>query len=218
MDKRFLLIIAALVVIFGGIFWFTKSNSSNNTGSTGENSSQTSGSNNVIGNNTTGVELVEFADYQCPACYQFHPIVEQIVEEYGDRISFQFRNFPLVQIHPNAMIAARAAEAAGMQGKFWEMNDLLFTNQQNWSSVSNPTSIFVHYAEQLGLDTAKFQEDMSSSATLAIINADVSAAQALGATGTPTFVLNGKKIDTPNSYEAFAKLLDDAIAENQNNQ
>lgn len=218
MDKRFLIIIAVLVVIFGGIFWFTKSNSSNNNGSGGQNSSQASGSNNFTGNNTTGVELVEFADYQCPACYQFHPVVKQLIEEYGDRVSFRFRNFPLVQLHPNAMIAARAAEAAGMQGKFWEMNDLLFTNQQNWASVSNPTNIFVQYAQQLGLDTTKFQEDMNSSATLAIINADVSAAQALGATGTPTFVLNGKKIDTPATYEAFTKLLDDAIAQNQNNQ
>lgn len=215
MDKRFLLILAALVIVFGGIFWFTKSKSSAPGG--GSNSSQESGSNHVLGNNTTGVELVEFGDYQCPACYQYYPLVKQVQEKYNDQISFQFRNFPLVQIHPNAMISARAAEAAGLQGKFWEMHDLLYTNQNDWAQVGSPSSIFVQYAQQLGLDTAKFEEDMNSAAVLAIINGDVSAAQSLGATGTPTFVLNGKKIESPATLEAFSEVIDKAIAENAQN-
>lgn len=215
MDKRFLLILAALVIVFGGIFWFTKSKSSAPGG--GSNSSQESGSNHVLGNNTTGVTLVEFGDYQCPACYQYYPLVKQVQEKYNDQISFQFRNFPLVQIHPNAMISARAAEAAGLQGKFWEMHDLLYTNQNDWAQVGSPSSIFVQYAQQLGLDTAKFEEDMNSAAVLAIINGDVSAAQSLGATGTPTFVLNGKKIESPATLEAFSEVIDKAIAENAQN-
>lgn len=215
MDKRFLLILTAIIVIFGGIFWFTKSKSS---APSGGDTSQNSGTNHLLGNNTTGVTLVEFGDYQCPACYQYYPLVKQLQEKYNDQIAFQFRNFPLVQIHPNAMLAARAAEAAGMQGKFWEMHDLLYTNQNSWSSQSNPTNIFVGYAQQLGLDTNKFTEDMNSAAVLAMINADVSAAQALGATGTPTFVLNGKKIESPQTLEEFSKVIDAAIAENKGNQ
>lgn len=215
MDKRFLLILAALVVIFGGIFWFTKSNSS--APSSGDSSSQGAGSNHVLGNNTTGVTLVEFGDFECPACYQYYPLVKQVQEKYNDQIEFRFRNFPLVQIHKNAMLAARAAEAAALQDKYWDMFDLIYTNQNSWKSASNPSDIFVGYANQLGLDTAKFTEDMNSAAVLATINADVSAAQAIGATGTPTFVLNGEKIETPNSLEAFTQVIDDAIAEQKAN-
>lgn len=216
MDKRFLLILAALAVIFGGIFWFTKSSSSN-TNSNGD-TSQESGSNHVLGAENTGVELIEFGDFQCPACGQYYPIVTQVQEKYNDQITFRFRHFPLVQIHQNAMIAARAAEAAGLQNNFWEMYNVLYQNQNSWSQSSDPSSIFVQYAEQLGLDTTKFQEDMNSAAVLAVINADVSAAQALGATGTPTFVLNGKKITSPTSLEEFSQLIDAAIAESQSNQ
>lgn len=216
MDKRFLLIIAALVIIFGAIFWFTKSKSTSPGNTSGD---TTAGTNHVIGNNTTGVTLVEFGDYQCPACYQYYPLVKQVQEKYNDQIAFQFRNFPLVQRHSNAMIAARAAEAAGMQNKFWEMHDMLFQNQQNWAEASNAGTYFEQFAEQLGLDLNKFKEDMNSAVVLEAINADVAAAQALGATGTPVFAINGKKIDPlPKSIDEFSKLIDAAIAQNANQQ
>lgn len=210
MDKRFLMIIAVLVLIFGGIFFFTKSKSnapgSNNGGS------QTGGSNHVVGANQKQVTLVEFGDFQCPACAQYYPVMKQVKQKYGDQIAFQFRHFPLVQIHPNAMVAARAAEAAGKQGKFWEMHDLLYENQTAWSQSSNPNAIFEQYAAQLSLNVETFKQDMADSNTLAIINADVAAAQGFGATGTPTFVLNGKKIESPNNADGFFKLIDEAIA------
>ncbi len=217
MDKRFLIIIAVLVVVFGGIFWFTKSRSSAPGANGGD--SSTGGTNHVIGNNTTGVTLVEFGDFQCPACYQYWPLVKQVQEKYNDQIAFQFRNFPLVQIHPNAMMAARAAEAASLQDKFWEMHDLLFQNQQSWASAPNPGAFFEQYAAQLGLNVEQFKTDMNSPVVAAAINADVAAVQALGGTGTPVFVLNGKKIDPlPKTVEEFSKLIDDAIAEQNQNQ
>lgn len=211
MDKRFLLILAALILIFGGIFWFTKSKSA----APGTANGETQASNHVSGANTKGVSLIEFGDYQCPACGQFFPITQALKSKYGDQISFRFANFPLVQIHPNAMVAARAAEAAALQGKFWEMHDLLFQNQESWAQMGNPSPVFEQYATSLGLDVAKFKTDSASSAVLATINADTAEAQSYDAQATPTFILNGKKIDNPTSLEAFSKVIDEAIKNNQ---
>lgn len=206
MDKRFLLILASLVIIFGGIFFLTKSKSAapGQTGSTKAVSNHTEGT-------SKKVTLVEYGDYQCPACGQFYPIVKQLQAKYANDITFRFANFPLVQIHQNAMVGARAAEAAALQNKFWEMHDMLYENQNSWSASSDPNPYFVQYATSLGLDITKFKQDMASQAVLDTINADTSEVQALGGTGTPTFVLNGKKIENPNSLEAFSKIIDEAI-------
>lgn len=142
---------------------------------------------------TGKVQVVEFGDYQCPACGQAYPITKQILSEYGDKITFVFRNFPLPQLHPNAEAGAEAAEAANAQGKFWEMHDMLYENQDSWSDVSDPTDIFVSYASTLGLDTAKFKKDITSKAYDKYIQSDVSDGYSLGITGTPTFYINGKQ-------------------------
>ncbi len=206
MDKRFLLILAALVLIFGGIFFFSKSKSA----APGKSSSNSAVSNHTLGTGKK-VTLVEYGDYQCPACGQFYPIVKQLQTKYADQMTFRFANFPLVQIHQNAMVGARAAEAAALQGKFWEMHDLLYQNQNSWSASSDPNPYFVQYATSLGLDITKFKQDMASQAVLNTINADTSEVQAFGASGTPTFILNGKKIENPNSLEAFSQVIDEAI-------
>lgn len=206
MDKRFLLILAALVLIIGGIFFFTKTK----TAAPGQSSNNKAISNHAQGDNKK-VVLVEYGDYQCPACGQFYPIVKQLQAKYANDITFRFANFPLVQIHKNAMVGARAAEAAALQGKFWEMHDLLYENQNTWSASSDPNPYFVQYASSLGLDITKFKQDMASQAVLNTINADTSEAQAAGATGTPTFVLNGKKIENPSTLEAFSALIEEAI-------
>jgi protein-disulfide isomerase len=212
MDKRFLLILGAILVIFGGVFWFSKNKSTRSN-----NSQQGTPSNHVIGTNTTGVALVEYGDYQCPACGQFYPIVKQLQATYANKISFRFANFPLVQIHQHAMEGARAAEAASLQNKFWEMHDILYENQTTWSQASNPSAYFEQYAAQLGLNLTKFKQDMASQAVLNTINADVGQVQALGGSGTPTFVINGKKVENnPSSLEAFSKLIDDTIAAQAN--
>jgi protein-disulfide isomerase len=141
---------------------------------------------------TGDVQLVEFGDYQCPACAQAHPIVKKLTKEYEGKVTFVFRNFPLRQIHSNATPAAEAAEAAGEQGKFWEMHDMLYENQQNWSLLPDPTSIFVQYATELKLDTDKFKKDMTADATDERIQQDQSDGYAVGVSGTPTFFVNGK--------------------------
>lgn len=215
MSKRFLIIMAALVLLFIGVIVFGKDgddSSSNN----GDNSSQ--GSNYVLGAGTDGVTLVEFGDFQCPACGSYYSVLKQVKEKYGDRIKFQFRHFPLVQIHQNAMVAHRAAEAAGRQDKFWEMHDLLYERQQAWQDSSNPTTIMEDYASELGLNIDKFKTDFASASVNDTIQADIKAGQALGASSTPTFVLNGNKLEPlPTDVAGFSKLIDEAIAA-QNNQ
>ena len=181
--------------------------------------SNVSPTNHIKGSDKTGVVLTEYGDFQCIACAQYYPLVKQIFATYGDRIQFQFRNYPLVQIHQNAFVAHRAVEAADNQGKFWEMHDLLYENQKSWESSNNASAIFVTFAKQLGLDTAKFQQDMALESTNDKINADVQAGQALKATSTPTFVLDGKKIESnPRSLEEFNKLIDEAIAKKTTGQ
>ena len=162
------------------------------------------------------VNLTEYGDFECPACKAYFPLVDQIVEEYGDRVAFQFRHFPLTQIHANALIASRAAEAAGKQNKFFEFHDILYQQQDNWKTVSDPTSFFEGYATQLSLNIEQFKADLRSSEASDSINADRKVAQDLGSSSTPTFVLNGKRLETnPADLEGFKKLLDEALAQNQ---
>src|SRR5688572_1454871 len=127
MSKTFWAIIAIIIVIFGGIVLFSSKDESKNG------TSESKPTNHIYGEGKSGVKLVEYGDYQCPFCGQFYPIVEQIKQQYGEQITFQFRNLPLVSLHQNAFAAARAAEAADKQGKFWEMYSLLFQNQTAWS-------------------------------------------------------------------------------------
>lgn len=210
MSKQFLAILAIIILGFIGVFTVTQKKSSNN-GSSNGNSSQLS--NHVIGENQKGVVLVEYGDYQCPACGQFYPLVKQVVEKYKTDIQFQFRNFPLQQIHPNARAGSRAAEAAAKQNKFWEMHDTLYEQQKSWVSLTDVTPAFEAYAQQLGLDVAKFKTDFASTEVNDIINADYAEGTRLGVEGTPTFFLQGKKIDpNPTDVAGFSKLIDEAIA------
>lgn len=214
MSKRFLLILAALVVVFIGIVVVSKNKEESTTTNNGA-----AGSNYVKGPDTAPVSIVEFADFQCPACRSYFPITRQLVDKYGDKIKFQFRHFPLVQIHQNAMIAHRAAEAAGRQGKFWEMHDLLYSRQNVWSESNNATSIMEDYASELGLNVDQFKTDFSSESVNDTIQADIKAGQALGANSTPTFIINGKKIETlPTDLAGFSQLIDEQIAQQGNQQ
>ncbi len=208
MSNRFFITLLVVIAVVAGVFTFTKhkNNPTTNNATASQPTSHTEGS------TKSGVVLIEYGDYQCPACGQYYPIVKQVFDKYKDRITFQFRNFPLVQIHQNAFASARAAEAADKQGKYWEMHDLLYENQQTWSTATNPTSYFAAFAQQLGLNVTQFQTDMQSSEVSGQINADISEAQKIGANSTPTFVLDGKKLEkNPTSVDDFNKLIEDAI-------
>lgn len=155
----------------------------------------------------TKVTLIEYSDFQCPACGAYYPIVKQLSQEFKN-LSVVYRHFPLAQ-HANARPAAQAAEAAGQQGKFWEMHDLLFGNQNAWSDSNTAEQIFIAYAQSLELDMEKFKTDFNSAETKNKIEADYQSG-ASEIDGTPTFFLNDKKIQNPQSYEDFRSIIQQA--------
>lgn len=211
MSKGFLAVIAAVILIFIGIFAFGghKSDSGSGKSSGSSNGQPTS---HVEGKGQAGVTLVEYGDYQCPYCGQYYPVVKQVVAKYNDQIKFQFRNFPLVNLHQNAFAGARAAEAAALQGKFWQMHDLLYDNQSQWSESDNPSQYFQQYAKQLGLNIDQFSKDYSSNKVNDAINADKAAGDKLNVQGTPTFFLNGKQVQLNADINSFSQQIQDAIA------
>lgn len=165
----------------------------------------------IKGNEAATVVVKEYGDFQCPACGQFYPYVKEIMEEYGADIRFEYHHFPLVTAHPYAVPAARAAEAAGQQGKFWEMHDLLFENQSAWSNAGNPAPFFAQYAEQLGLDMDMYRRHLRSNLIDQSIEDSFNEARELGFTGTPTFVLNGAKMEF-STYEDFKAQIAAAVS------
>jgi protein-disulfide isomerase len=194
MDRRFLVILGVIVVVFIGVATIgnkTNNNTASNAGAP---------TNHVEGDLTSKVTLVEYGDYECPVCESYFQTVQAVQQKYDSDMKFQFRNLPLSSIHPNAIAGARAAEAADLQGKFWQMHDTLYTEQnwEEWSTSSNPEPYFWVYASQLGLNVNKFKTDFASSEVNDRIQADLAAFAKTGEEqATPTFFLNGKYI--PNN-------------------
>ncbi|MEN9337999.1 MAG: hypothetical protein RIQ41_313 [Candidatus Parcubacteria bacterium] len=153
------------------------------------------------------VTLVEFGDFQCPACGAYEPVVRKVLADNAGSVTLVFKHFPLTQIHQNALLAAKASEAAALQGRFWEMHDMLYDNQTEWSGALNARDIILGYATKLGLDVAKFTQDLASEDIEKKIVAEYKEGVALGVQGTPTFFLNGKMISNPTSVEAFNNLI-----------
>ncbi|MFZ2831642.1 MAG: thioredoxin domain-containing protein [Minisyncoccia bacterium] len=162
------------------------------------------------GAKTPKVSFVEYSDFQCPACGAYYPMLEEMFAEYKDKISFTYRHFPLPQ-HKNALPSAYASEAAGNQGKFWEMAEMLFKNQSEWSESANTTMIFEGYAGKLGLDIAKFKIDVASDATKARVERSAKSGQLSAIDHTPTFFINGKIATNPRSKEELTALIEYAI-------
>jgi protein-disulfide isomerase len=218
MSKQFLAVVAAIIIVFVGIFVI----SNHKSGSSGNNISATKPTNHVEGQGKDGVTLVEYGDYQCPYCGEAYQTIKAIQQEYNQQITFQFRNFPLTSLHPNAFAGARAAEAANLQGKFWDMHDLLYDQNvtyygsnetdSTWVNASNPLPDFDSYAKQLGLNVSEFNTDYASTKVDDVINADLSAGNKLGITGTPTFYLDGKQLSvTSYSLKTFQGYINAAI-------
>ncbi len=160
---------------------------------------------------TGAVQLVEFGDYQCPACGAAYPNVKQLLANYSGKITFYFRNFPLTSIHQNALDGAEAAEAAGDQGKYWQMHDKLYESQKDWSELSDPTDTLVGYAKGLGLDTTKFKQALTSKQFQSVIDQDLADGNALSIQGTPTFYFNGVQYTGASTYEALSAQADSLL-------
>jgi len=155
----------------------------------------------TLGSDANKILLIEYGDLQCPSCGSAHPHVKALMEEYGSDVTFVFRNFPLTSIHPNARAAATVAEAAGLQGKYWEMHDMLFESQGDWSTLdaTKRTDVFNNYAKELDLDMDKFNADLTARPAGQKVNFDLAIGKNVGVSATPTFFLNDDKLDDATS-------------------
>ncbi len=197
-----------IVLLFGYYFYATSTNPVSTTNDTPVVITQTD---HVRGAKNGKVTLVEFGDFQCPACGSFEPIVRQVLADNKDTLKFSFRHFPLTQIHKNALLAAKASEAAALQGKFWEMHDILYDKQEEWGEALNAREFIMLYANTLKLDSKKFTADLDNKVLEDKILAEFKEGVKLGVQGTPTFFLNGKKVeDTPRNLADFNKMIKDA--------
>lgn len=160
---------------------------------------------NMAGSQTAAVTLEEFADFQCGSCAAANPVMSEIKSLYGSRIKFIFRNYPLsIPAHDKAYEASVAAEAAGLQGKFWDMQNLLFANQQAWTAAPSFKQIWKGYAEKIGIDVAKWEADMAGIAAKGRVDADLARGKALSVNSTPTLYINGMSV--PYSEMSVPKL------------
>jgi protein-disulfide isomerase len=157
------------------------------------------------GNAEARLAIVEFSDFQCPFCRRVGPTLEQIESEYGDQVRIVFKHMPL-GMHDKAPAAHAAAEAAHQQGKFWEMHDLIFSDQAAMSPEK-----YVEYAQQLNLDVARFQRDVASAEVKSRVEADTQEAARLGVTGTPAFFVNGRFLSGAQPFPAFKELIDQEL-------
>jgi protein-disulfide isomerase len=162
------------------------------------------------GNADAAVVLVEYSDFQCPACRAMYPIVSELVEQYGESLRFEYRHFPIEGSHPYALQAAVAAEAAGQQGKFYEFHDALFENQEAWSQSPTPNVFFAQYAEELGLDMDMYRRHSNASVLRDKVRAQQQTGIEVGVTGTPTMFLNGERMQY-STYDQFAEQVIRAI-------
>ena len=201
---RWIIFVVLCLGILGLIFVTSKKDSGSNwTGDATKIISTGPIADHVFGSSAQKVTLIEYGDYQCPGCGSLYPTLKDVVATYKDNLTFIFRNFPLTTIHPNALAAATAAEAAGLQGKYYEYHDTLYENQQNWqdAAVSERTALFQDYAKQLGLDVNKFNSDLSSSQVTDKINRDRSSASQFKVSSTPTLILDGQTLDQNTTFD-----------------
>lgn len=194
----FLIIAVVLGLSLGALAWFYSAaqpaGSGGGTSGPGANSTAAAPGEttpHIRGPAMAPVTLEEFGDFQCPPCGVLYPELKRIETDYDSRLRVIFHEYPLPQIHPNALLAAHAAEAAGLQGHFWEMHDLLYETQAKWAKADNARDIFINYAAALGLDRSRFTTDLDSTTVARRVLADEGRGDSMGVKGTPTVFVNG---------------------------
>lgn len=207
-EGKFFSVVALIIIALFAYYFYAATPGAKN----GTSEIAISATDHVRGAEAGKVTLVEFGDFQCPACGAYEPIIKQVLAENKDTVKLVYRHFPLTQIHKNALGAAIATEAAGLQGKFWEMHDILYEKQGEWGNALNARDYFITYAGTLGLDTKKFQADLANKSLEDKILAEFKEGVRLGVQGTPTFFLNGVKLESPLDLARFNKLIKEAAA------
>ena len=205
-------IISGVGIVFFALFAFLIYKTSSGTPTSSDPALLIGPSSYMTGTKVAKGNVDEFGDFQCTACAYANPIVQQLIKFYKDNpnVNFVFRHFPLPQ-HSNAMISAEAVESAGAQGKFWEMLDLVYSGQNEWSGNPKALDVFVGYAQKLGLDTKVFADSISQNKFQNVSTKDRSDGQTLGVNSTPTFFINGEKLVGIPGSEEFKKKIDEKL-------
>lgn len=208
--KLFAGIIVGTIVIIGVALAFLSGNSGSSSAQKVDEKILIRSDSPKISTSSATVTLVEFGDYQCPACGAYSSVVKQVLSDFKDSITFVFREYPL-PMHPNAPLAAQAAVAAGRQGKYWDMHYTLYDKQTDWSLGTDARAKILGYAKEMGLDVVKFTKDMDSDVVKEVVSRDTTDGNTLGVNATPTFYLNAEKIENPKSLADFETLVKAAI-------
>jgi len=197
--KFFLAVAASAFIVILGLFLF-----SNQPTQPTQSSAR-----NALGPDSAPVKIIEYADFQCPACAYGAPFLMEAVKANSDKVQLTYHHFPL-SYHTNAYPAAYAAEAAGKQGKFWEMAEMLYDKQKEWANNNNPTTIFTSYAKALDLDSQRFIQDMDSKEVHQIVQQEEQESERLNIDSTPTYFINGKKVVGAQTVQQWQELISQA--------
>ncbi len=215
-----ILIVLGIVVVVGFVVWaLAKPDSSQNPSSQSHTITPADQaalkSGGTVGSTSSKVVVTEFGDYQCPACGQWHPFVKDtLLPQFQDKILFVFKNFPLTDLHKNAQAGAQAVEAAALQGKFWEMHNMLYDHRDDWVDLANPQAKFEQYARDTGLNIDQWKKDKDSQKIKDLIQSDVQLGTKLSLPGTPSFLINGSLV-SPQNFNDLTNAINQALQQNQ---
>lgn len=206
------------ILLLGGVWavtWITSQKSVEVEDLTQEETQVVRETDQVKGSRKARVVLVEYSDFQCPACQFYAGWLSQLAESFGEDIAIVYRHFPLKSIHQQAELAAVASEAAGRQGMFWEYHDILFEHQKEWAGNKKAHDLFVSYALMLNLNKETFVSDIEDFGIKEKVRRDLAEGESLGVRGTPTFYLQGKSIQNPQTYAEFEQHILGALQEQE---
>ncbi|MBP7768848.1 thioredoxin domain-containing protein [Candidatus Woesebacteria bacterium] len=204
-------IIGTLILIVGVAFFFSKSapTAADTAAKPVDQELLVAGATKIKGKADAPITLVEFSDFQCPACKGYQPVVQQVLEKFPDSVRLVYHHFPLDQIHPNARLAAQASEVALEMGKFWEFHDLLFARQEEWGAITKKEDLiakFSDYAAELKIDKKSFSAKIETLPVAEIVKKDADLGNTIGVQATPSFYVNGVQTAAPQLLETVSKL------------
>ncbi len=213
-EAKVLIGIAVLVIIGGVLLAIFANPQPEQPGAPVDSQALVRENSHMTGKKDAKVTVVEFGDFQCPACAAAFPEMKAVMDQFKDNpeVNFVFRNFPLDAIHPNAQVSAEAAEAAGKQGKFWEMSEILYARQSEWAQSQTAKDVFAKYAEELGLNVDEFKVSVEQRLSSDIISTDAKDGTSVGVNSTPTFFINGVKQSKVLKRDELKALIDAELA------
>src|SRR5262245_41179203 len=206
--KPLIVIILAVGVAAGAAVYLSRQPEGSSTSTTAALKADIKGGGHFRGPENAEVTLVEFGDYQCPSCAAYHPFVKEILNRYPKQVRLEFHHFPLVSIHPNALAASKAVEAAGEQGHYWEMHDAVFDYQTQWSNAPDPKPVFAAIANKIGINGTILVKAMENPQIQERVLRDVQRGDKVNVQAVPTFLINGKQVHIRLSMEDFVQVIE----------